>query len=405
MKKNIILLVVIVLFLGIAYFFFFPNRVGDDESNEQIEEKEDISNQEEVELDKTKPVYDDTYLKEDDLFHEYYDKAYEKMQNMTLEEKVGQMFFVRYNSKVTSEIKNLSPGGYILFAVDFENETKSSIKKKLESNQKISKIPLAFGVDEEGGTVTRVSRFKQFRSSKFKSPQELYRIGGFEKIVSETKEKDTLLKSLGLNVNLAPVVDVSTNKNDFIYNRSFGKNATLTSKFASQVVNAMNKDNLSSVLKHFPGYGNNVDTHTGIAIDKRSAENFDKNDFLPFISGIEAKAPMILVSHNIVQAFDSKYPASLSKEVHQVLRDKLNFSGISVTDDLAMDGVKKYTDNNSASTLAVLAGNDFIITSDFETQKNEVLQAVKNKKIDQKLIDTAVVRILAWKMAYKIIDD
>ena len=160
---------------------------------------------------------------------------------------------------------------------------------------------------------------------------------------------------------------------------------------------------ISSCLKHFPGYGNNVDTHTGSAYDKRSYETFTSSDYLPFISGIKAGVPSIMVSHNVMESVDSTYPASLSKKVITgELRDKLNFSGIVITDDLAMDAVKSYVTDGSAAVLAINAGNDMIITSDFETMFKEVLKAVNSGIIEQETINNAVRRIIAWKHAYQL---
>lgn len=338
----------------------------------------------------------------DDLFFDYYQEASEVMEKMSLEEKVGQLFLVRYDAwSCKDQIKNYYPGGYVLFAKDFEDHTKTSIKNELDSNQKLSKIPMIFSVDEEGGYVTRVSRFSQFRSEKFLSSQHYYSVGGYEKLKEIEEEKAKLLLSLGLNMNLAPVADVSTNVNDFIHIRTFGKDATETSTFISNMVTYAKDSGISSCLKHFPGYGNNVDTHTGSAYDKRSYETFTSSDYLPFISGIKAGVPSIMVSHNVMESVDSTYPASLSKKVITgELRDKLNFSGIVITDDLAMSAVKSYVTEGSAAVLAINAGNDMIITSDFETMFKEVLKAVNSGIIEQETINNAVRRIIAWKHAY-----
>ena len=340
----------------------------------------------------------------DDLFFDYYQEASEVMEKMTLEEKVGQLFLVRYDVwSAKEQIKNYYPGGYVLFAKDFEDHTKATIKNELDSNQKLSKIPLTFAVDEEGGYVTRVSRFSQFRSEKFQSNQYYYNLGGYEKLKEVEEEKARLLLSLGLNMNLAPVADVSTNVNDFIHIRTFGKDAKETSTFISNMVGYAKDSGISSCLKHFPGYGNNVDTHTGSAYDKRSYETFTNSDYLPFISGIKAGVPSIMVSHNVMESVDSTYPASLSKKVITgELRDKLNFSGIVITDDLAMDAVKSYVTEGSAAVLAINAGNDMIITSDFETMYKEVLNAVNSGIIEQETINNAVRRIIAWKHAYQL---
>ncbi len=341
-----------------------------------------------------------------DIFSDYYYEADALLATMTLEEKVGQMFLARYPgaSRASNEIKSYNPGGYILFGVDFKNKTKEQVTKEIASNQSNSKIKLLIAVDEEGGSVTRVSSYTNFRASKFKSPQVLNREGGMEAIINDSKEKSELLKSIGINMNLCPVVDIASNSSSFIYSRTYGKGAEETADYASKLIEQMNKDNMIASMKHFPGYGDNVDTHTGIAIDKRNYEIFEQSDFLPFISGIEHKCPTILVNHNIVNSMDSSMPASLSENVHKILRADLGFSGLIITDDLAMEAVKSYVTNGEAAVQAVLAGNDMIISSNFKGQSQEVINAVKSGKISEETINKAVRRILACKYYYGILN-
>ena len=319
------------------------------------------------------------------------------INNMSLEEKVGQLFVVRYSKEMTSKWTSLNPGGYLLFAKDFENHTKESIKNELTTLQEKQKYPLLIAVDEEGGYVTRVSRFKAFRDEKFASPKYYYETGGYELLEETEKEKAELLTSLGVNLNLAPVADVSTNENDFINNRTFGRNATETAELIRHMVQYANKYNIGSCLKHFPGYGNNEDTHTGISIDNRDYQSLKDNDFLPFKAGIEENAPCVLVSHNIITSIDSNYPASLSNKVIGELRN-LNYNNVVITDDLAMDAVKNYVENNEAATLAINAGNDMIITSDFESMYQELLQSIKDKKITEERLNEAITRVINWKI-------
>lgn len=339
------------------------------------------------------------------LFAEFYAQADGIVSRMSLEEKVAAMFLVRFpDASELEEIVAAKPGGFILFARDFQNETKDSLRKKLQSLQDKTTIEFIFGVDEEGGSVTRVSCFSAFRAKNFVTPQDLYAQGGIDLIVSDTHEKSELLKSLGINMNLAPVADVATDSNAFIYGRTLGRDAMETANYVREVVKKMKEEQMISVMKHFPGYGDNADTHTGVAIDKRKFEELEEADLLPFASGIRAQGPAVLVSHNIVESMDRTMPASLSKPVHDVLRNELDFTGVIMTDDLAMDAVKKYVVNNEAATAAVLAGNDLIITSDFLRQKEEVVNAVKTGKISEKQIDMAVHRVVAMKIAYGIID-
>ena len=162
-------------------------------------------------------------------------------------------------------------------------------------------------------------------------------------------------------------------------------------------VEIMNEYGVACSLKHFPGYGNNVDTHTGIAIDNRDYNSFLESDFKPFIAGIEENVPCILVSHNIMMSVDNTYPSTLSEKVIKELRDTLGFTGIIITDDLSMDAVKQYVEDSSAATLAINAGNDMLITSDFISMKNEVLNSLKEGIIKEETINKAVTRIIAWK--------
>lgn len=187
-----------------------------------------------------------------DLFSEYYDEADKIISKMSLKEKVGQLFLVRFNEDfVLDEIENYYPAGYIFFAKDFENETKSSFSEKIRSYQSKSKNPLVIAVDEEGGIVTRVSRFSNFRDEKFLSPRQIYDIGGYDLLEKNEEEKAKLLLSLGINLNLAPVADVSVNENDYIYDRSFGYDANKTSEYVKKMVEFANEWGISSSLKHF----------------------------------------------------------------------------------------------------------------------------------------------------------
>ena len=382
--KKVLIIVLGVMVVGLLGFVFTNNGKVDNKSNKDIKVNKNINGNE--------------------LFSKEYESAQVNLDNMSLEEKVGQLFLVRYDKNMAlSWINDYYAGGYILFAKDFDNHTKESIKEELSSLNKNSKIPLVFAVDEEGGYVTRVSRYKAFRDEKFPSPRDVYDSLGVEGLESIEKEKGELLLSLGINLNLAPVADVSIDSNDFINIRTFNRDAKETANLIGLMVDYANEVGISSSLKHFPGYGNNVDTHTGVAIDERSYDNFLNNDYLPFEEGIKRKVPSILVSHNIIKCIDSEYPATLSKMiVTGELRNKLNFSGIIITDDLSMGAVSSYVDDNSAAVLAINAGNDLIITSDFVNMYNSVITAVKSGKIKMETIDTAVRRILAWKSFYNM---
>lgn len=322
----------------------------------------------------------------------------ELLSSMSVEEKVGQMFFVRCPDTGAPEaVSEYKLGGYILFGRDFKDKTAEQVRSDIGSYQSASGVPLLIGTDEEGGTVVRASSNPNLFPHVCQSPQALYAEGGMDSIIQDARQKSLTLLDLGVNVNLAPVADVSTDPNDFIYDRSFGQDAQATADYISNVVQAMNAEGIGSVLKHFPGYGNNADTHTGVAIDQRPYETFQTSDYLPFTAGIQAGADAVLVSHNVMSCVDSQLPASLSPAVHQELRNTLGFQGVIMTDDLAMEAVAAYATNESAAVMAVQAGNDMIVTTDFQTQIPQVVEAVKDGTIDEEQIDQSVTRILQWK--------
>lgn len=319
--------------------------------------------------------------------------------NLPLESQVAQMFFARCPEADAAVLAGqYDIGGYILFGRDFEGQTKESVAAVIQSYQDAAATPMLIGVDEEGGTVVRISSNPNFRADRFWSPQALYNEGGFALITSDAKEKDELLASIGVNVNFAPVCDVSTDPADFINARAFGRDAAQTSEYVRTVVAQMLSDQIGMVLKHFPGYGNNLDTHTGIAIDERPIESFRESDFLPFRAGIDAGAQSVLVSHNIVTCMDAELPASLSPAVHQVLRDELGFDGVVMTDDLIMEAITDYTGGADAAVLAVQAGNDMLVSSDFVTQYNAVLAAVQDGTISADRIRESAIRVIQWKI-------
>ena len=329
------------------------------------------------------------------------------LDSMTLAEKVGQLFFVRCPAENAAEdVSTYHLGGYILFGRDTKDKTANELIQAIQSYQDAAAVPLLIGVDEEGGTVVRVSSNPHLRASKFQSPQKLFAGGGMEAVTADAREKDILLDALGFNVNLAPVADVSTDPGDFIYNRAFGRDAAATADYVSAVTAQMAADGMGSVLKHFPGYGNNADTHTGIAVDDRPYEDFVNGDFLPFLAGMEAggSTTAVLVSHNIVECMDAELPASLSPNVHRILREELDFDGVVMTDDLAMDAVAAYAEDGAVAVMALEAGNDLVLTTDYRTQIPKVKEAVENGELDESVIDTACRRVLQWKQALGLLE-
>lgn len=332
---------------------------------------------------------------DDEIFSQYYHNAYDTLKTLSVDEKIGQLLLARYPEEGAEELlQQYHFGGYLLFEKDFKGKTKEEVQMMIRSLQEISNIPLLIAVDEEGGKVVRVSSNSNLVDSRFLSSQELYQSGGFGAIHDDTIEKSRILSNLGINLNLAPVVDVSTNSSDYMYARSFGQDTEFTSRYSKTVIEASKGGSVSYTLKHFPGYGNNIDTHVSSSFDDRSFADIVQNDLPPFESGIQAGAEAVMVSHNVVANVDDDHPASLSASIHNLLRNRLSFSGVVITDDLDMGAVSSIEKNVIQS---ILAGNDIIITGDYEKSFLEIKSSIDDGVINESLIDWIALRVLAWK--------
>lgn len=318
----------------------------------------------------------------------------DRLVRMTLEEKVGQLFWARVPSNHQIEdLQSYHFGGYLLFGRDFQGQTIEDIKALTSRYQATSKIPLLIGSDEEGGTVTRIS---SILDTPFQAPMTLYHKGGLEAVLSDIRQKAEVLKSVGINAGLFPVADLARDQSAFIYDRTIGQDAQTTASYVGQVVTELQKNKVGSTLKHFPGYGDNGDSHTAIIQDNRSLDELRQADFLPFQAGIDAGADSVLVSHNILTKIDT-VPSSISPKINDILRKELHFNGVIMTDDLDMAGLADFVNQDEAALQAILAGNDLILGSSYQTQIPYLLKKVSSGELTEERIDESVRRILSWK--------
>ena len=394
---SLIISIILVLLIGISIKLLLKNN--------EITKK--IQQQEENIIQSSKNEEDNK-----EIFSGYYEKANEKLQTLSLDEKIAQLFIIGTSTNSNlGELKKYQFGGYLFFNDFFENKTEEEVKNEISGFQKTSKIPLLIAVDEEGGKVVRVSNHIKLLKEPFKSSSELYKAGGFENIKQDTINKSKFLSNLGINLNFAPVVDISTNPNDYIYDRTLKEGKELTTTYAKTVISVSKGHKVSYTLKHFPGYGSNKNTHVVGSVDERTYQDIYNNDMEPFRAGIKEGAEVVMVSHNTVTSIDDKYPASISKQIHQLIRDDLKFSGIIITDAINMGAIQEKYTTSDAIVNAILAGNDIIIISidkstkdkitnqkvTYETIIKSVKNAIQDGTINQNDIDKAVIRILAWK--------
>lgn len=251
------------------------------------------------------------------------EKARKIMADMTLEEKVGQLFLLHYPgdgsgtvAQATDLINKYHPGGYLVFSAMFEGNTTAGVQKKIADTQAASDIPLLFTVDEEGGLassgrrIVRISDKSQYGHDPFLSPQELKTAGGLAAVAADTIDKASFLKNLGLNVNHAPVADVSA-PGGMMYNRTWGGTALENAEYVETLVGAAAGTGVGTTMKHFPGYGaTSADTHNGFAINDLTWDDFIYGDLLPFHAGIGAGGRAVMVTHNTINCLDGRKPAT-----------------------------------------------------------------------------------------------
>ena len=319
------------------------------------------------------------------------------VQAMTIEDKAGQLLLVLDSKNLLTD---QTMSGCVLFEDDFANKSRNEVIENIERYQSNAKYPMIIAVDEEGGSVVRVSKY--LRDNRFRLPQDVYKSGGMDSIISDATEKSEYLKEFGINVNLAPVADVATNEDDYIYRRSFGVDASATSNYVRNVVMAMSDIKMGSVLKHFPGYGS-APGSGGTYHDSRDFNSLKNNDLLPFKAGIEAGANSILVTNNIIDCIDNQNPATLSKNIHNLLRDDLEYNGVIMTDDVTDLNNNEFGNDSEIVIKAIKAGNDLIMTSRPQIYFESLIAAINNDELCLNELDLSVLRVIAWKDSLDII--
>lgn len=379
----------------LVFYLFFLLVIGglifsDYQQHRQI----GLQVEKEVQVEKTEKTIETSEVEEKKVIED-------RLGAMTLEEKVGQLFWARVPSNHQIEdLQSYHLSGYILFGRDFEGRSLEGIKDLTKGYQDTAKIPLLIGSDEEGGTVTRISSILE---TPFQSPMALYQQGGMEAVLSDMKQKADLLKSVGINAGLFPVADLARDQSTFIYDRTIGQDAQTTASYVQQVVEELKKSKVGSTLKHFPGYGDNGDSHTAIIQDNRSLDELRQADFLTFQAGIDAGADSVLVSHNILSKIDT-VPSSISPKITDLLRKELHFKGVIMTDDLDMAGLADFVSQEEAAFQVIVAGNDLILGSSYQTQIPYILKKISSGELTEERIDESVRRILTWKYDLGLLD-
>ena len=328
------------------------------------------------------------------------------INNMTLSDMVYQMMFVAPESVPNNNFSLYPVGGIVYFADDLKN--RSQTINMINSAQSSSEIPLFISVDEEGGIVSRLGQNSAMGTTKLPAMKTIGDSGDVNRAYNggATLAKD--LKSLGFNMDFAPVADVLINtSNSEIGSRSFGTNPENVSRMVENVVKGMQNNGLSATLKHFPGHGSTYkNSHYGYSESARTLNQLRTNEFLPFSAGINAGVDFIMVSHmTLINATQEKVPCSVSKEViNDMLINELGYKNIIITDSFSMGAITdKYTPGQ-AVVKSVSAGADMILmTPDLKAAHDALVNAIDRGEISRERIENSVRKIISVKIKMGLI--
>jgi len=333
------------------------------------------------------------------------DKVDKMLAEMTLEEKIGQMLIVYYNSSVMddtlkSALTDVKPGGFILFKDNIT--TYDNTLKFIKDIKSTSDIPMFISIDQEGGNVQRLLSLSDISVSNIpymnyvgnmKDVNLTYEVG---KVIAEE------LRVFGINMDFAPVIDIWSNSNNTVIGkRSFGNDSELVSSMGLALGKGLSDNGIISVYKHFPGHGDtDVDSHYSLPVINKTKEEFLSLELVPFKNAIENGAEVIMIGHLAVPSLTgSDIPASLSKEIiTNLLKNEMGFDGLVVTDALNMGALTNYYSQEEVYVKAIDAGVDLLLMpSSSRKAVVAIKKAVEDGVLSEEKIDESVRKILMLK--------
>ncbi|WP_138751440.1 beta-N-acetylhexosaminidase [Paenibacillus sinopodophylli] len=342
------------------------------------------------------------------------DPLQETIKTMTLDEKIGQLVLIgvegtELQAPTTDLIDNFHVGGFILYKYNIiDAEQTLKLLNQLKERNKPSKAPLWLSIDQEGGKVSRMP--EQFTktptaASIGKANNQSYTRGIGQALGAE-------IRALGFNMDFAPVLDINSNPaNPVIGNRSFGSHAETVITHGIETMKAIQSEKIAAVVKHFPGHGDtSVDSHLDLPVVNKSLAELTTFELLPFMEAIRQDADAIMVAHLLIPSIDKTYPSSLSKSViTDLLRKKLGYDGVVITDDMTMGGITDHFDVGEAAVKSIQAGSDIILIGhDYDTQiavLKSLKLAARDGVITKDALEQSVYRILSLKQKYELQDE
>lgn len=348
-----------------------------------------------------------------------YEQALEILSGMSLREQVYQLFIVRpeqitgSSSKLTEAgsdfaegLSEYPVGGIAMFAENIIDRDQTI--EMISDMQSYSTLGLFIAVDEEGGSVSRIGNNSEMGTTQFPSMKTIGNTGDTDEAYNVGYTIGTEIAELGFNLDFAPVADVDSNPdNTVIGNRAFSTVADVAAEMVAAAVRGFEDSGMLCTLKHFPGHGDTgTDSHLGYTELDKSLEELYETEFVPFISGIEAGADLVMVGHiSVPQVTGDDTPASLSATMIGILRDELGFDGLIITDSMQMEAITDRYSSAEAAVMAIQAGVDIILMPDnLENAANGIIEAVENGEISEERIAESVLKILETKIEAGIIE-
>ncbi|MFL5627508.1 MAG: glycoside hydrolase family 3 N-terminal domain-containing protein [Ktedonobacteraceae bacterium] len=330
------------------------------------------------------------------------------VSHMTLDEKLGQLIMAEYYDSTYSSdleymITKLHAGGVVMYALQMHtfNQTKNDIAQM----QKHAQLPLLISTDEEGGFVERVQNIYGHRPGAL----EIYQTGNVNNATAAGHKIAHDLQALGINVDLAPDVDVQLVNGPDQYLRTWGYTPQSVITYAGAYMRAVQGDGVIACIKHFPGLGDaSTDAHYALPVIKRTREQIYSVELAPFKAFIQShnkldNPGMVMPTDVLMPAIDPKWPAELSPTfITGILRHEFGYDGVVITDGLYMKGITDKWSVPEAAVLAIIAGNDMILGPNGSYQMTQVLDALKaayyNGRLTKARIDEAATRIITLKL-------
>lgn len=339
------------------------------------------------------------------------------VEEMTLKEKVCQMFIVRPEALAcpenasSIEVSRLSDGmaefcrqypvgGFCLFAQNIISP--EQLRKFTSDLHSLPRKPLLC-IDEEGGRVARIANNDAFGLDKFESMTALAVGNDAKTVYNASHYIGSYVREYGFDVDFAPVADVNTNpENIVIGHRAFSGNPRTAARMVTAYLNGLRDAGIAGCIKHFPGHGDTRDdTHTGYAASHKTWEEMSGCEMIPFKEGIAAGVEMIMVAHIAApEITGGNMPSTMSSVIIQEkLRGELGYEGLIITDALEMGAISQKYDSASSAVETVKAGADLILMPlNFIEAVNGIIRAVNKGVIEEKRIDESVCRILSFKL-------